>query len=128
MRRIVFTLALTAAALWLIAPAALAQADDQNCADFTSQASAQAHLRADPTDPDRLDGDNDGLACEVYPYPAGSARDENPVGHPPVTPGGGDQALPFTGPLPLLPQAGAAAALLTAGGLALFRTRHRARH
>lgn len=44
--------------------------DDQNCSDFESQAAAQAHLRADPSDPDGLDGSpgrnagDDGVACE----------------------------------------------------------------
>ncbi len=55
-------------ALFAVSPA-LAQ-DDQNCADFTSQAEAQAHLEADPSDPDNLDADNDGVACEDYPYAA----------------------------------------------------------
>ena len=38
--------------------------DAFNCADFASQAEAQAVLRLDPTDPNRLDGDRDGIACE----------------------------------------------------------------
>jgi hypothetical protein len=43
----------------------IGQGDAYNCGDFTSQAQAQAVLRADPRDPNRLDGnDNDGLACE----------------------------------------------------------------
>ncbi len=41
--------------------------DDQNCSEFPYQADAQAHLRADPSDPDNLDGDNDGIACESLP-------------------------------------------------------------
>ena len=40
------------------------QGNRYNCSDFTSQAQAQAVLRADPTDPNRLDGDKDGMACE----------------------------------------------------------------
>jgi len=40
------------------------QGNRYNCADFTSQAQAQSVLRADPTDPNRLDGDKDGIACE----------------------------------------------------------------
>src|SRR4051794_38331991 len=40
-----------------------------NCADFRSQAQAQAVLRAAPTDPNRLDGNRDGVACEDYPQP-----------------------------------------------------------
>jgi excalibur calcium-binding domain-containing protein len=43
--------------------------DAFNCADFASQADAQAVLRADPNDPNRLDGDKDGIACESNPAP-----------------------------------------------------------
>jgi|GEM_PF-2228702 len=42
-------------------------ATDCNCADFDTQAEAQACLDADPTDPFNLDGDNDGIACESLP-------------------------------------------------------------
>ena len=42
----------------------IGQADAYNCGDFASQAQAQAVLRADPRDPNRLDADNDGIACE----------------------------------------------------------------
>ncbi len=38
--------------------------DQYNCSDFSSQAQAQSVLRADPTDPNRLDTDRDGIACE----------------------------------------------------------------
>ena len=38
-----------------------------NCKDFQFQEDAQAHLDAHPTDPDRLDADNDGIACEHLP-------------------------------------------------------------
>lgn len=38
--------------------------DAFNCTDFVSQAAAQAVLRADATDPNRLDSDRDGIACE----------------------------------------------------------------
>ncbi len=40
------------------------QGNRYNCSDFASQAQAQAVLRADPTDPNRLDGDRNGIACE----------------------------------------------------------------
>ena len=54
----------------------IGQGDRYNCGDFASQAQAQAVLRADPRDPNRLDGnDNDGLACESNPAP----RDPVPV-------------------------------------------------
>lgn len=42
--------------------------DDQNCADFSSQVAAQAHFDNDPSDPDRLDENNDSQACEDYDY------------------------------------------------------------
>ncbi len=46
-----------------------------DCPAFASQAQAQAVLRADPRDPNRLDGDRDGIACEANPAP----RDLAPV-------------------------------------------------
>jgi hypothetical protein len=52
------------------------QGDRFNCADFASQARAQAVLRADPTDPNHLDADRDGIACESNPPP----KDLAPVG------------------------------------------------
>ena len=73
---IVFGLVLVAAAWFVPAHAAI---DDQNCEDFDSQAAAQQHLRNDPSDPDALDPDNDGVACSVTNY-SNSARDTNPVG------------------------------------------------
>jgi micrococcal nuclease len=54
----------------------LGQGDRYNCSDFASQAQAQAVLRADPSDPNKLDGtDRDGIACETRPGP----YDRNPV-------------------------------------------------
>jgi len=38
---------------------------DLDCRDFTTQAEAQAYLL--PGDPHRLDGNNDGEACEALP-------------------------------------------------------------
>jgi hypothetical protein len=49
-----------------------AQAADRDCPDFSSQAEAQAAYDAVPGDPERLDGDNDGLACEEYSYAGAS--------------------------------------------------------
>jgi hypothetical protein len=47
---------------------------DRDCPDFASQADAQAVLVADPSDPERLDADNDGEACEDHQYaPAASS-------------------------------------------------------
>ena len=47
-------------------------APDRDCPDFTSQAEAQAAYDAVPGDPERLDRDNDGQACEDYAYPGTS--------------------------------------------------------
>ena len=38
---------------------------DLDCADFATQAEAQAVYNQDPSDPHGLDADNDGIACEV---------------------------------------------------------------
>lgn len=48
--------------------------DDQDCADFATRAEAQAHFDVDPSDPDRLDSDNDGIACESA-FPVGNASE-----------------------------------------------------
>jgi competence protein ComEC len=42
-------------------------ATDCNCSDFDTQAEAQACLNADHSDPFRLDGNNDGIACASLP-------------------------------------------------------------
>ncbi len=47
----------------------IGQGNRYNCPDFKSQADAQAVLRGDRTDPNRLDGDRDGIACEGSPAP-----------------------------------------------------------
>lgn len=47
----------------LVLPA-LRDRGDRDCADFGDQTAAQAALRARPGDPDRLDADKDGVACE----------------------------------------------------------------
>jgi hypothetical protein len=39
------------------------------CADYASQAEAQAALRRDPVRAGRLDDDRDGIACEGNPAP-----------------------------------------------------------
>ena len=48
-----------------------AMAGDLDCSDFASQAEAQENLA--PGDPDGLDGDGDGIACEDNPCPCSSA-------------------------------------------------------
>ena len=46
-----------------VAPTSVASVDLLNCADFGTQKDAQAVLDQDPSDPNKLDGNNDGLAC-----------------------------------------------------------------
>jgi hypothetical protein len=47
----------------------VAQAKDLNCDDFPNQAAAQANLDNNPSDPNGLDTDGDGIACESNPCP-----------------------------------------------------------
>ena len=62
----------------------VALAQDLNCSDFNSQAEAQDDLWSTaPNDPNNLDRDNDGIACDTTPYPD-PEEDLNPV------PGRGD--------------------------------------
>lgn len=52
---------------------AFAQEDQYDCASFGDQEAAQAELDLDRTDPNNLDPDGDGIACEDYDYGGGSA-------------------------------------------------------
>ncbi|MBD3886614.1 excalibur calcium-binding domain-containing protein [Phormidium tenue FACHB-886] len=48
-------------------PATRPSAGDLDCSDFPTQAAAQQALDADRSDPHRLDGDGNGIACERLP-------------------------------------------------------------
>jgi len=64
-------LATALVAVMLTIPTAAA-ASDKDCADFRTQRAAQIFFlkHGGPRrDPDRLDGDNDGVACEDNPCP-----------------------------------------------------------
>jgi hypothetical protein len=55
--------------------AGVAAAQDLDCKDFQTQTDAQAVYNQDPRDPNGLDGDWDGKACEALPGgPLGSAE------------------------------------------------------
>ncbi len=70
---------------WEFTPPAAAQAEG-NCGDFSSQADAQASLREDPSDPNNLDEDGDGIACLNARY-SNPERDVIPVPRDGDTPG-----------------------------------------
>ena len=56
-------------------PAWAQEEDDLNCADFPSQPAAQREYDKDPqNDPNNLDADDDGQACEDFDYGASGAR------------------------------------------------------
>ena len=142
MRKLPLALAVTVAILALGATPAIAQQNDQNCSDFASQAAAQRHLRADPSDPDGLDAKpgpadgndqagGDGIACESNPGPF----DRVPVFLPTQTtrpgttqttqPGTTQQRLPFTGQNSMLAPLGIGFVLV--GGVAVLASRRRRR-
>src|SRR4051812_22799609 len=64
---------LLTAALCFVFPGIAHAQDDQNCSDFATQQAAQDHFNQDTSDPDNLDADNDGTACETL---NGVAEDE----------------------------------------------------
>lgn len=119
--------AVLAAALGLpLAGVAFAQAD-KDCADFATQADAQAEYDSDPTDPNRLDDDGDKKACDTYEYASASTASddgssEEQVADKPV--GGveaGDGPASGTDPLPLV------AGAVIAGGVGAVAVRRVAR-
>ncbi len=82
-------LSLACAACLLVGVPASASAThtgDVDCADFATQAAAQAHLLAHPGDPDGLDGDSDGTACEALPCPCAGSVPSPATAHPPPPP------------------------------------------
>ena len=100
---------------------AAAQADQYDCASFGSQESAQAELERDPSDPNDLDPDGNGRACDddysattddttqssplpISPSPSSPAPSSKPRPQ-------GDRILlnaggPAKGPVPLMPSGG----------------------
>lgn len=99
--------------------AAQAQANDLDCGDFSSQARAQAEYDRDTSDPNRLDADDDGEACETFDYGGGggnnddggdNAQDQYADGETPTPtqPNPGNDDLmnaggPQDGPVPVMP-------------------------
>ena len=57
---------------------AAAQSNQYDCASFGSQQSAQADLERDPSDPNGLDTDGNGRACDDYDYSASTSTQSSP--------------------------------------------------
>jgi hypothetical protein len=73
-RRIATSTAAVTLALFATLPLAgsASAAEDLDCKNFVNQAAAQAHYDANPSDPDRLDADDDREACENHDYSTSS--------------------------------------------------------
>jgi hypothetical protein len=125
-------LGMTAAAATVLAAAmcfplaGVAAAQDKDCADFQTQAEAQAVYNQDRSDPYDLDRDNDGIACEGNP-PGVSEGPPPTISAPtgPVEAGEGGTAVdgPDDSPGLLLVLGVAGGGVLAAGGVVLARRR-----
>ena len=73
-----FAAALVLAAAAVLPMAGVASAQDRNCSDFDTQQEAQDALRAG--DPDNLDDDGDGIACELLPGGGGGSSSSDDKG------------------------------------------------
>jgi hypothetical protein len=87
---------------------------DLDCVDLATREEAQAVLDADPSDPDGLDGEGDGIACEGLPSSGTAASSGGPAGGG----SGSDTAARSSGPAaaegaPAPPSAEEARALLS---------------
>ena len=94
---------------------------DLNCEDFASQAEAQVVLDGNPSDPNGLDADDDGQACEEFTYGTSGQVATPPAGG--VATGDGSTADADAGVLPFV----AGGVGLAAAGAAAFAARRNAR-
>lgn len=86
MRRLLMLVFALGALLGPPSPAAATHGGDLDCPDFPSQGAAQAHLAAHAGDPDHLDGNADGRACESLPCPCDGAFAAPDPAPPPIAP------------------------------------------
>jgi hypothetical protein len=93
-----------------------AQANQRDCSSFSSQEAAQAALERDPSDPNGLDADGNGLACDDNVF---STNTTNNLSSSSVSPGSASPSSasprprktndllksggPTSGPVPLMP-------------------------
>ena len=108
--------------------AGVAAAQDLDCADFQTQAQAQAVYDQNPSDPNGLDRDKDGVACEALPggAPGSGEGPSPPSGGVETGAGGTAEGGPEDGPghsSELLVLGVAGGAVLATGGVALARRR-----
>lgn len=113
MRKILVAATLAMLGVFILTPAAGAQ-QDLDCSDFATQSEAQAVYDQDTSDPNRLDADNDGIACETLPPGEPEQPPATTQYQPTPQQPAQSQPLPSTGGPGLLPVAGA---MLLAGGL-----------
>lgn len=91
---------------------------NQDCSSFGSQEAAQAALERDPSDPNDLDPDGNGSACDDYAYNTNTANNASPSSASPssASPSSAspkprpqkphdllDAGGPTNGPVPLMP-------------------------
>lgn len=70
-------------------PAEAQESTDLDCDDFATQQEAQAEYDADPSDPNGLDADSDGIACEENA--GGGATDDDGASGDQYDGGGADR-------------------------------------
>ena len=125
LRKVAAVTVLTAGMSYPLAGVAVAQ--DLDCSDFATQAQAQAEYNRDPSDPHRLDADNDGTACETLaggvPEDAATNGDQDTGAAPKggVETGAGGTAEDDSSLL--VPVSLAGGVVLAAGGVVLVRRR-----
>ena len=81
-RRVAWLLGLVLVVALLVGHAPPRAAADANCSDFATQAAAQSYYIAHggpAQDPDGLDADHDGIACESRPCPCSTATGPAPA-------------------------------------------------
>lgn len=96
-----------------------AQANQRNCSSFSSQEAAQAALERDPSDPNGLDADGNGLACDDNVFSTNTANNlsSSSVSPSSTSPSSASprprttndllqSGGPTSGPLPLMPDGG----------------------
>lgn len=79
LKTLLLSVTLTSMIIVICGQRAAATANIYNCSDFSTQEEAQAVYNSDPSDPNRLDGDSDGIACESLPSGGADSSDYNAV-------------------------------------------------